>query len=146
VKDDGGRAASGRRGTTGDCSCRAIAIATGRPYAEVYSMLNDFAKRERFQRGRIGRAAATGRGSHARTGVIRKTLRDFMASLGWEWTATMRIGSGCMTHLRPGELPPGRLVVAVSGHTVAVIDGVVHDNYDPSRGGTRCVYGYWRRK
>ena len=23
-------------------------------------------------------------------------------------------------------------------------DGVVHDTYDPSRDGTRCVYGYWR--
>jgi hypothetical protein len=24
-----------------------------------------------------------------------------------------------------------------------VIDGVIHDTFDPSRGGTRCVYGYW---
>jgi hypothetical protein len=26
--------------------------------------------------------------------------------------------------------------------TAAVIDGIVHDTYDPSRNGTRCVYGY----
>ena len=25
----------------------------------------------------------------------------------------------------------------------AVIDGVINDTYDPSRGGKRCVYGYW---
>jgi hypothetical protein len=32
----------------------------------------------------------------------------------------------------------------VSRHAVAVIDGVIHDTYDCSRGGKRCVYGYWR--
>lgn len=42
------------------------------------------------------------------------------------------------------ELPPGRLVVSVSKHLTAVVDGVIHDRYDPSRDGTRCVYGYWR--
>jgi hypothetical protein len=25
----------------------------------------------------------------------------------------------------------------------AVIDGVIHDTFNPSRGGSRCVYGYW---
>ena len=25
----------------------------------------------------------------------------------------------------------------------AVIDGVVNDIYDGTRGGSRCVYGYW---
>ena len=54
-------------------------------------------------------------------------------------------GSGCRVHLRPGELPKGRLVVAVSKHYTAVIDGTVHDIGDPCRGGTRCVYGYWRK-
>jgi hypothetical protein len=34
-------------------------------------------------------------------------------------------------------------VVALSKHYAAVVDGVVHDLYDPSRDGTRCVYGYW---
>jgi hypothetical protein len=56
----------------------------------------------------------------------------------------MRIGSGCTVHLRADELPPGRLIVNVSRHTVAVIDGVIHDTYDPSRDGTRCVYGYFQ--
>ena len=39
----------------------------------------------------------------------------------------------------------GRLIVAVSRHYCAVIDGVIHDLYDPSRNGTRCVYGYWKQ-
>jgi hypothetical protein len=56
----------------------------------------------------------------------------------------MRIGQGCTTHLRRSELPTtGRLIVSVSKHITAVIDGVIHDTHDPSRRGTRCVYGYW---
>ena len=56
----------------------------------------------------------------------------------------MQIGSGCTVHLRDGELPMGRLLVSVSKHLVAVIDGVIHDLSDPSRNGTRCVYGFWQ--
>jgi hypothetical protein len=56
----------------------------------------------------------------------------------------MQIGSGCTVHLSADELPSGRLVVSVSKHLTAVIDGVIHDTHDPSRRGTRCVYGYWQ--
>ena len=68
-----------------------------------------------------------------------------MESLGWQWTPTMRIGSGCKVHLRADELPAGRLVVSVSRHVVAVVDGVVHDTHDSTRGGSRCVYGYFEK-
>jgi hypothetical protein len=57
----------------------------------------------------------------------------------------MAVGSGCKVHLRADELPSGRLIVRVSHHFAAVIDGVIHDTHDCSRGGTRCVYGYWVR-
>ena len=30
-----------------------------------------------------------------------------------------------------------------SKHCTAWIDGECHDTYDPTRDGTRCVYGYW---
>jgi len=55
----------------------------------------------------------------------------------------MSIGSGTKVHLRAEDLPTGRIVVQASKHVVAVIDGVMHDTHDPSRDGTRCVYGYW---
>ena len=55
----------------------------------------------------------------------------------------MGIGTGCKVHLRADELPAGRLVAALSHHMVAVIDGIIHDTYDCSREGTRCVYGYF---
>jgi hypothetical protein len=47
-------------------------------------------------------------------------------------------------HLHPDEPPKGRLIVAVRHYTV-VIDGVLHDTHDCTRGGKRCVYGYWRK-
>lgn len=83
----------------------------------------------------------------ARDGVPtnRKWFAEYMKAIGWEWVPTMQVGQGCKVHLRAAELPPGRLIVNVSRHFCAVIDGVVHDTHDPSRAGTRCVYGYYRR-
>jgi hypothetical protein len=130
--NDGGRKQAGYQGYTRDCVTRAIAIATQQDYQIVYDAINELAKRER-KRGK----------SNARTGVYKPTIRRYMESIGWVWVATMQIGSGCTVHLRDGELPMGRLVVNVSKHSVAVIDGVINDTYDCSRNGTRCVYGYY---
>jgi hypothetical protein len=145
VFDDGGRAAAGFKGKAGDCVTRAIAIATGIPYREVYSAINEMAQDERgrfrFRRG--AHRGERGKQSSARAGVYRMTQDKYLLSLGWKWTPTMTIGSGCKVHLRADELPPGRLVVKLSRHSVAVVDGVVHDTYDCTRGGARCVYGYW---
>jgi hypothetical protein len=141
VHDDGGRAAAGRRGDAGDCLTRAIAIATGKPYAEVYELVNDAGKGERTRKRRNG---TTRPKSSARTGVYTATARRIMEGLGWTWVPTMEIGSGCKVHLAAGELPAGRIIARVSRHFVAVIDGVMHDNHDPSRDGTRCVYGYYQ--
>jgi hypothetical protein len=58
----------------------------------------------------------------------------------------MTIGSGCRVHLNAHELPKGKLIANVSKHFVAVVDGLIHDTYDCSRGGKRCVYGYYLRK
>jgi hypothetical protein len=136
--NDGGRSAAGYKGKTGDCTCRAIAIATKMPYAYVYMLLNDSALQQRITKRQPKRGSP-------RTGIYRTTIRRIMETLGWCWTPTMQIGSGCKVHLRDGELPPGRLVVSVSKHIVAVVDGVIQDTHDPSRRGTRCVYGYWSK-
>jgi hypothetical protein len=136
--DDGGRHAAGFRGRAGDCVCRAIAIATGLPYQKVYDDLNSLSRSERITSRHPMR-------SHSRTGVRKRTLRKYLLGLGWQWVPTMSIGRGCTVHLRPQELPDGRLIVSVSRHLVAVIDGVVRDTHDCSRYGTRCVYGYFIR-
>jgi len=136
--DDGGRRAAGYKGMAGDCVVRAIAIATEKPYQQIYDLVNSAAVHERTGKRKRGI-------SNARTGVYKVSIKRIMKQLGWVWTPTMQIGSGCTVHLRAHELPPGRLVVSVSKHLTAVIDGVIHDTHDCSRRGTRCVYGYWQQ-
>lgn len=131
VYDDGGRADAGFVGVAGDCVTRAIAIATGHDYREVYDALAAGMK-------------ALGDPKSARNGVRREVYDAYLFGEGWTWTPTMSIGSGCTVHLTPDELPDGKLVVRVSKHMTAVIDGVLHDTFDCSRGGERCVYGYWQ--
>jgi hypothetical protein len=150
VFDDGGRAAAGYKGHAGDCVTRSVSIALELPYKEVYEAM---AKRMQTHPG------ARGGKRSARNGVSRCVYDDFLKSRGWIWTATMRIGSGCKVHLLENELPSGRLIVRVSKHLTTVIDGVIHDTFDPQRGAThwynkdgqidrvspeRCVYGYYQ--
>lgn len=124
VNDDGGRS-NYFKGRAGDCVVRAVAIATGMDYKEVY------------------KAAAKVIGYTPRNGVHHKDTRKLVEHFGGVWHPTMGIGTGCRVHLKADELPAGRIVCNCSKHLVAVIDGVIHDNHDPSKGGKRCVYGYW---
>jgi hypothetical protein len=127
VFNDGGRAAAGFRGAAGDCVTRALAIATGESYADIYKEVSQRA------------------GKTARNGVSREISRECLMARGWKWVPTMTIGSGCRVHLRADELPAGVVICKCSGHLVTVIDGVIHDTHDSSRDGKRCVYGYWVR-
>lgn len=137
VHNDGGRAAAGYKGTTGDCATRALAIASGKSYQEVYDLINEAAKSER-----IGKRKSWI--SSARTGVSRETFHKVAVALGATWQPTMQIGSGCKVHLRQTELPAtGRQVLSVSKHYAAWINGTLQDIYDCSRGGDRCVYGIY---
>jgi len=137
IFNDGGRANAGYKGTTGDCVCRAIAIATGKTYQEVYDELIE-AKESLRQTKRV-------RGSHPRTGIYKQLSTSYLKKLGWTWYPTMKIGSGCHTHLKAEELPSGKIICRCSKHFVAVIDGVLNDIFDCSRGETRCVYGYYKK-
>jgi hypothetical protein len=128
---DGGRVESGRRGDAGDCVTRSIAIVTGIDYDEVYRYV-------------AAQVATAGRSKSARNGVPKKVTRKLMEHFGGVWTPTMTIGSGTTVHLAQGELPETeRIVAQVTKHVTAVIYGVVLDTYDPTREGTRAVYGYW---
>jgi hypothetical protein len=138
--NDGGRQEAGRKGKAGDCVCRAITIVTGLPYQTVYDQLangNATQRRSRHQKKQRAKSASEG----VYTG--RKWFKDYMTALGFVWVPTMGIGTGCKVHLREEELPKGRLIASVSRHLTAVIDGVIHDTYNPDRDGNRCVYGYW---
>jgi hypothetical protein len=137
--DDAGR--SDRKTDTRDCVTRAISIAAELPYEQVWK---EIAAGNASQRKTRGTTKISGVES-ADLGVMtgRKWFKDYMRGLGFSWTPTMAVGQGCTVHLAEGELPQGRLVVKVSRHFTAVIDGVIRDAGNPSREGTRCVYGYY---
>ncbi len=133
--NDGGRSKY-FKGKANDCVCRAVAIASGKDYKEIYDRINELAKKERITKRRKTR-------SSARDGVYKVTSSKLLKELGFKFVATMGIGTGCKVHLKADELPKGTIICKVSTHLVAVIDGVINDTYDCSRDETRCVYGYW---
>lgn len=137
VYDDGGRSQYFKAERVGDCCCRAISIATESDYKEIYDKINKYSYDENVSKHRRQKK------SNAREGVFVETAHRIFNELGWTWHPTMKIGSGCTVHMREDELPKGRIVARVSRHYVAIIDGVVHDTYDCTRDGSRCVYGYW---
>jgi hypothetical protein len=137
VYNDGGRKAAGWSGDAGDCVCRSIAIATEKPYQEVYDALNG--TRDSMRQTRRTK------GSSARDGVFRVVYESYLKKLGWHFVPCMTIGSGCKVHLKKSELPAGRIICRLSKHMAVVIDGVLYDTHDCSREETRCVYVYFTR-
>lgn len=144
--NDGGRSAAGFLGGAGDCVVRSIAIATGLPYMRVYEDLRDANARYAQERDNKLSRMLKQRGSSPRNGNHRNVFHEYILKQGFEWVPTMKVGAGCQVHLRPDELPKGTLIVKVSKHLTTVIDGVLHDTHDPSRRGSRCVYGYYIKK
>jgi hypothetical protein len=143
VYDDGGRWEAGYRSRrVGDCVTRAIAIATAKPYQEVYEALrlasvshaivgyyNGPSHRRRYRKGY----------ADPDKGIPDCAYRSYLAALGWAHIPAQE-RKVC---LAAGELPNGRLIVEVSKHLVAVIDGVIHDTHDCSAHGRRFVKGYF---
>jgi len=141
--NDGGREQAGFKGGAGDCVVRSIAIAAKLPYMQVYEDLRN--ANETYAQLRNDRLARrlNDKGASPRNGNHRNVFHDYILGLGFEWVATMKVGTGCQVHLQPSELPDGILIVKVSKHLTAVVDGVIQDTHDPSRRGNRCVYGYY---
>ena len=135
IYNDGGRAVAGYKGTANDCVVRAIAIATGKPYTEIHKLIGDANGWEPSDGLKAFRSPENGN--------CKSEYEPVLAALGFKWVATMGIGTGCKVHLRDGELPMGKIVVRLSCHLSAVLDGVLNDTFDCSRNGSRCVYGYW---
>lgn len=139
VYDDGGRSKYFKATNVGDCVTRAICNATGKDYKEVYDALNRIAKSSRKSKREIG-------SSNSRNGVHTRIAKKYIENeLGWQFVATMGIGTGCQVHLTENELPKtGCYILNLSHHFSCIKDGVLYDTYDCSRDGTRCVYGYWK--
>jgi hypothetical protein len=154
VRDDGGRSRSGiARGgkgdDVGDCAVRAIAIATQRPYREVWNELTGAAVRHvaNAKRGWGKRARRRSGVSlsllHADHGNDPEVYGPYLETLGWRFKSTKDLPRGKGLHLRPDQLPGGSVIVDLPGHLCAVIDGVLRDVSDCSREGRARIRGYW---
>ena len=142
---DGGRAAAGFKGKTGDCVVRSISIVSGLPYKKIYEDLKKANEEFRVtSKSRLAKSLKQ-KNDSPRLGTHRIVVKKYLKTLGWNWTPTMFIGQGCKVHLKKDELPSGILIVSCSKHITVVKDGVLYDTYDCSRRGTRCVYGYWTK-
>lgn len=125
--NDGGRSDSGRKGTAGDCVCRAIAIALELPYDQVYRELAQ-ANQE-----------AGGKRS-ARNGLYRSVYEAYLNKHGWVWHSAPKLEG---RKARFNDLPQGRLIARMARHVAAVIDGKLHDTWDSRH---KMVYGYFARE
>ena len=147
----------------GDCAVRAWAIALHGPgvsdaqYKDVYK---DFCRliREWAFEGRSNALKAVYRNGtrHTKPDVIpeKEVMNRFAAEKGFIWQATSGIGQVETVHVRPDELPGGVLVLKISKHFSAMIDGLLYDIWDTSVSrhvaedggrGWRTVYGYWSK-
>jgi hypothetical protein len=118
VYDDGGRGTAGPEFEDeydiGDCVTRAIAIATGRPYANVYATVDELCRSD-------GDDPDAGADKY----VPSELTDEVMSKFGWRWVP-LRSAS-----LVTGSLPDEpRLVAVMSGHMCAVINGVMRDTWD----------------
>lgn len=143
--NDGGRKQCGYKGSSGDCVTRAIAIATGKTYREVYDKMfieiKEFAATKRSAAAkRAGRGGGRA-GTTPRNGISKKVYHKYLIEeMGMIWTPTMFIGQGCKVHLIENELPSGKLIVQCARHLTIVINGVINDTWNCSG---KCVYGYY---
>lgn len=151
--NDGGRSKYFKADNVGDCVTRAIAIATGRDYKEIYDTLNQMAKKESTKRHRGHKR------SQSRNGVFKETWKRYLANIGWVHVSTCAIGSSkSKVKFVDGALPEkGTYIVQLSRYLTTLVDGVINDTYDCSKkqyydwysgdlvtNEERCVYGYWR--
>lgn len=105
--DDGGRKASGRKGEADDCVVRALAIAAGRDYGEVYRRVAD-AMQE-----------ATGVKS-ARNGVPKKVCEVLRREYGFE---KVKQGRGPRMSYHEVAHRYRTAIVTTNKHVCAIVDG-----------------------
>lgn len=154
-----------------DCACRAITIASGLPYKDVWNRLADGNVSQRNSEVLRERSADRGIDTHS------EWCRAYMKELGFTWVDKRDAMINIMNC--DDEIPAGRLVVEcgpdsyrvnmhemimavaahktrpqqyydfisayAKGHCVAVINHVMHDLSFPMVSDERCrVLGYWQ--
>lgn len=137
IYNDGGR--SNYFKTTGrDCVTRAVAIASGMDYLEVFNKITELKWKAGYRKSAL-------HGVHTRS----KWFKTQMQKWGWKWK---QVKTYDHVSLDSPKLPKSKVIVALQHHYVALIDGVINDTYNPDqprqRGlrspyGKRIVMGYW---
>lgn len=149
IYSTGGREKYFKAETASDCVCRAISIASGKDYKEVYDELNRLEKTIK-----VGKHERRG---SARTGIRLKVVKYYIENvLGWTHHSVMSKGTGVTMHLTEEEIPMGNLIVDISKHLTCVKDKVIYDTYNCSTkmyydrfageyrvNNNRAVYNYW---
>lgn len=126
IWNDGGRAASGFVGLTGDCVTRAIAIATGTAYRDVY------------------RALGATEGNSPRNGVSTATAKAHLDQAGWQYHRGMKLP------IHQSDLPAGVVVLHLlnkngrkNRHLCTLVDRVIHDTWNPGDDDGFLVDAFW---
>ena len=125
IWSDGGRAACGYVGLTGDCVTRSIAIATGLAYRDVYQGLSKASDKT------------------ARHGITSDVYADLSSQPRLEEYLPLTV-------LRRRHLPRGVVIVAFqadgrnrTAHLACVIDHTVYDTWNPMEDPAYRIVGYW---
>ncbi len=125
IWNDGGRASCGFVGLTGDCVTRAISIATGTVYRDVYAQLGEASTKS------------------PRNGIPIPIVADYLANGGWSHSIAFD------SPLSLCELPKGVVILHLckrSGrghHLTTIIDHVVHDTWNPAEDDDYIIKDIW---
>lgn len=111
--NDGGREASGRKGTAGDCVARSLAIATGRSYDECYSALASAMKK-------------AGHPKSARNGIPRTVSTKVFKEFGLTKISLPK----AKPTLTEAHEQYGTCIAKTTKHMMALRDGYLQDIYD----------------
>lgn len=124
---DGGRAEAGYKGVTGDCMIRALAIATERPYKEVYKDVFAYMKAHptMWQRADPKRCSP-------RYGVPVETAKAYLAERGWAFIPREELVSVRGVD-NVDRLPLGTILVLLPRHIFTMRNGVAFDVFEPKR-------------
>ena len=123
IYNDGGRAASGRKGEARDCGVRAMAIALSLPYEQCYRELAQANKDAGYKKS-------------ARDGLYKKVYEKVLNKHGWFWKPAPKF-EGRRAKAADTE---GVCIARMARHYCAVVEGVPQDTFDSSE---KMVYGIW---
>ena len=127
IYDTGGREKYYKALNVNDCVTRAIAIANGMDYKETYMALKKY-----------------NGGESPRNGVCEFIYKKMLIDLGWEYVDL----KAERTSLADADLPNDEIIICrLSGHLVAVVNGVIHDTWNSGKGRKhrppKELLGYW---